>query len=208
LANKTIVRVVKNKDNPYVMLNKYFLDREPEMSWKAKGMLTYLLSKPDNWTIMVCDLIKKASDGKDAVYSGLKELQKNKYIYYQKVRDERGRIIKHEYLVYETPYTENPEMDNPEMEKPDTDNPPLLNNDIPINEDNNNQSYLIEFDSIDALINFYEKKYNLPYWNVLQVYDRVVPQYKEDNIKKSFTAYFEAALKQEKEDYERNKFID
>jgi hypothetical protein len=72
----------------------------------------------------------------------------------------------------------------------------------------NNQSYLIEFDSIDSLINFYMDKFNLPYWNVLQVYDRVVPQHKAGNIKKSFTTYFEASLKQEKEDYERNKFID
>lgn len=217
MADKTIVRVVKNKDNPYVMLNKFFLDCEPKLSWKAKGILTYLLSKPDDWTIMVCDLIKKSADGKDAVYAGLKELQKFRYMDYQKVRDEKGRIIKHEYLIFETPYPENPEvdapftgnpeMDKPEMEKPDTDNPPLLNNDIPINEGSNNQSYLMEFDSIDSLIHFYVKKYNLPYERVLAVYDRIIPQYKAGNVKK-FTSYFETALEQEKKDYEHNKFID
>lgn len=70
----------------------------------------------------------------------------------------------------------------------------------------NNQSYLMEFDSIDSMIHFYKDKYNLPYERVLQVYDRIIPQYKAGNVKK-FTPYFEAALEQEKKDYEHNKFI-
>lgn len=70
-----------------------------------------------------------------------------------------------------------------------------------------NQSYLIEFDSIDSMIQFYAKKYNLPYERVLSTYDRIIPQYKAGNVKK-FTPYFEKALEQEKKDYERNKFID
>jgi hypothetical protein len=65
----------------------------------------------------------------------------------------------------------------------------------------------MEFDSIDDLIKHYSAKYNLPYERVLQVYDRIIPQYKAGNVKK-FTPYFEAALEQEKRDYERNKFID
>jgi hypothetical protein len=67
-------------------------------------------------------------------------------------------------------------------------------------------SDLMEFDSIDSMIQFYSDKYNLPYERVLSVYDRIIPQYKAGNIKK-FTPYFEAALEQEKIDYERNKFI-
>lgn len=200
MADKTIVRVIKDKNNPYVMLNKYFLDYEPEMSWKAKGMLTYLLSKPDDWTIMICDLIKKAGDGKDAVYSGFKELKKYRYMHYQKVRNERGRIVKHEYLIYETPYT-----DYPEMEKPDTVNPPLIINDN-TNNDITDKSDLIEFDSIDSLQSYYSTKYGLPNDRVMSVYDRVKDQYKAGNIK-SFKNYFEKALEQEKKDYEVNKFI-
>jgi hypothetical protein len=72
----------------------------------------------------------------------------------------------------------------------------------------NNQSDLIEHDSIDSMILFYEDKYNLPYERVLQVYDRVKEQYKAGNIKTSFRGYFEAALESEKGDYEVNKFID
>jgi hypothetical protein len=69
-----------------------------------------------------------------------------------------------------------------------------------------NQSDLIEFDSIDSMLKHYMNKYNLPEERVMSVYDRIIPQYKAGNIKK-FTPYFEAALEQEKIDYERNKFI-
>jgi hypothetical protein len=62
------------------------------------------------------------------------------------------------------------------------------------------------FDSIDDMIKYYVGKYNLPYDRVLSVYDRVKDQYRAGNVQK-FTAYFEAALEQEKIDYERNKFI-
>ena len=69
-----------------------------------------------------------------------------------------------------------------------------------------NQS--IEFDTIDSMIQFYADKFKLPLERVLRTYDRIIPQYKERNIKRSFRAYFEAALENEKKDYEVNKFID
>lgn len=205
MAYKTIVRVVKNKDNPYVMLNKDFLN-DNRMSWRAKGLLAYLLSKPDDWEVMICDLVAKSTEGKSIVYNTLRELINIGYIERNKLRDSKGKITKWEYRVYENPLSKNPEVDNQEMDNPDVDNQPLLNNDRLPNNDCT-KSDRMEFDSIDSLIHFYKDKYNLPYERVLQVYDRIIPQYKAGNVKK-FTPYFEAALEQEKKDYERNKFID
>ena len=102
--SKTIIRVKKNKHNPYVMLdNRIFSD--PNLSWKAKGILSYLLSKPDNWVISVSDLVKRSKDGRDAVYAGLKQLQDAGYITREVIRSINGRIESWEYTIFETPQT-------------------------------------------------------------------------------------------------------
>jgi len=109
--DKMIIRVAKNKDNPYVMMNKTGLN-DPRLSFKAKGILAYLLSKPDDWKVMVEELINSSADGKRAVYSGLKELETYGYIKRKRVYriDEttgRNVIDRWEMLVYEIPPEEN-----------------------------------------------------------------------------------------------------
>ncbi len=97
-----IIRIQKKRNN-FVMLDKGFLEDE-NLSYKAKGILAYLLSKPDNWKVIVKDLINHSKDGKKAIYSGLNELKQ--YGYYKKipVRDEMGRRISHwESVIYELP---------------------------------------------------------------------------------------------------------
>jgi hypothetical protein len=96
-----IIRIQKKRNN-FVMLDKGFIEDE-RLSFKAKGILTYLLSKPDGWKVIVKDIVKHAKDGERAVYSGLKELKQ--YGYYQKkpVR-ENGLIAYWESVVYECPH--------------------------------------------------------------------------------------------------------
>lgn len=103
--SKTIIRVNK-KENPFVMIDKTFLS-DNRISWKAKGILAYLMSKPDNWKIIIKDLIKQSTDGETSVYSGLKELEKNGYITRKKLRDECGKFKCVEYTVYERPILPN-----------------------------------------------------------------------------------------------------
>jgi len=135
---RTIIRVKHNRDNPYVMINKKFLE-DQNLSWKAKGLLAYLLSRPDDWVIMIGDLIDRSKDGRDAVYAGLRELERQGYIVRRPIRNEKGVIRFWEKIVYECPLTETPEVDKrfpdfpdtgfPDTGFPDTDNPTLLNND-------------------------------------------------------------------------------
>jgi hypothetical protein len=75
-----------------------------DLSWKAKGLLGYLLSRPDNWRIIVADLVKQSTDGRDAVYTGLKELINARYIIRERKRLERGRYSSYEYIVLEEPH--------------------------------------------------------------------------------------------------------
>ncbi len=97
-----IIRIKKHTNN-FVIMDKTFLADE-RLSFKAKGILAYLLSKPDDWKVIVGDLVKQSKDGKTAVYAGLKELRE--YGYYTKVpvRNEDGtRIVRWESVVYEVP---------------------------------------------------------------------------------------------------------
>ncbi|MDH7577171.1 MAG: hypothetical protein QHH75_04925 [Bacillota bacterium] len=134
-----IIRTRKRK-NPYAVIDKAFLSNV-KLSWKAKGLLSYLLSKPDDWKIYVKDLINQSTDGRDAVYAGLKELEVQGYLERKKIRDDKGKILGYEYIIYERPANtgkENPFPENPDTGNPYPGNPTLLNNDLT----NNNHTYI------------------------------------------------------------------
>lgn len=136
-----IVRVSK-RDSSYAIIDPYFLSDE-RLSWKAKGLLGYLLSKPSNWRVYVSDLVKRSKDGKDAVYSALRELEAAGYIERRQLRDpETQRISGYETVVFERPVepldeTEGPKpgaaiplTENPDVENPSAENPPQVINDF------------------------------------------------------------------------------
>lgn len=68
---------------------------------KAKGILLYLLSKPNEWKVYEVDIVNNMRDGKDSVRSGLKELIEVGYIHRERMHDERGRFAGYSYIVYE-----------------------------------------------------------------------------------------------------------
>ena len=97
-----IIRIKKRQNN-FVMMDKTFLE-DDRLSFKAKGILAYLLSKPDDWKVIVGNLVKQSKDGKTAVYAGLKELKECGYYTKVPVRNEEGtRIVRWESVVYEVP---------------------------------------------------------------------------------------------------------
>ncbi|HOY26729.1 MAG TPA: helix-turn-helix domain-containing protein, partial [Mesotoga sp.] len=128
-SHKSILRV--KKTNNYVVLDKGFL-QDPSLSCKAKGLLSYLLSKPDDWEIRLSELCRHFSDGKDSIRKGIEELEKAGYIKKERLRGGNGKFAGVRYMVYETPCLSQKE---PQTEKPDTvfpapENPTLLNNDL------------------------------------------------------------------------------
>jgi hypothetical protein len=95
-------RVKKNKNNPYVVMNKVFLN-DKSLSFKAKGLLAYLLSKPDDWVVYEAELSKASKDGRDSVRAGLKELMGAGYLHRYRERDEKGQLRQMVCDVYEVP---------------------------------------------------------------------------------------------------------
>jgi len=85
------------------------------LSWAARGLLAYLLSRPDDWKVLVNDLRKRGNLGRDGIYSLLRELRAAGYLRYQHNRDARGRLRGGTYIVSELPA--------PRPGLPDTDGP-------------------------------------------------------------------------------------
>jgi hypothetical protein len=113
---QTIYRVVKSADNPFVMIDRRPIDN-PALSFKAKGILTYLMSRPDGWEVSVTDLVNHSIDGDDSVRSGLKELRKAGHMKQTRTR-ESGRITGFLIEVYELPHADLQDMEKPDMENP------------------------------------------------------------------------------------------
>lgn len=98
-----IIRKGKGKENPYSQVSNKIIN-DPNLSAKAKGILIYILSKPDDWQIYEVDIVNHFKDGRDSISAGIKELVKARYIYRERTRDENGRLSNYEYVVYEEPF--------------------------------------------------------------------------------------------------------
>ena len=91
---------------------------DSRLSWAARGLLGYLLSRPDDWKVLVKDLQRRGNLGRDGIYRLLRELRDVGYVRYQKSRDTRGRMRGGDYIVREIPSTPLPDL--PDTASPDT----------------------------------------------------------------------------------------
>lgn len=95
-----IIRVKKGQD-PYARIDKVPIN-DKRLTWKARGVLLYLLSKPDDWQVIIQDLINQSPQGETVIKSVIRELKKHNYLKSVILR-ENGKITGHEYQVYERP---------------------------------------------------------------------------------------------------------
>ena len=131
-----VFRIERTRD--YTVMSNHHL-RNANLSLKAKGLLSMMLSLPEDWNYTTRGLAKICKEGVDAIGAALRELEGAGYIVRHQRRDKSGRITDTEYVIYEQPQpdmshpdtaspdTENPYLDNPDAEEPDTDNPAQLN---------------------------------------------------------------------------------
>ena len=127
-----IVRVHKTS-NFTVMSNYHF--RERKMGLKAKGLLSLMLSLPDDWNYSIAGLVTLSKDGKDSVMSALGELEKFGYLTRERVTDDKGRFAGVEYNIYEQPQPKKPiaedlHEDNRNTGKTNAEKPRLLNTNL------------------------------------------------------------------------------
>lgn len=110
----------KRKSGYTVMSNKGLTDER--LSWKARGLLAYLLSKPDDWSISERQLADAGPDGRAAVQSALAELEGHNYVKREKTRNEKGHII-WVSTICDEPWSDFPTTDNPTAGKPSAGSP-------------------------------------------------------------------------------------
>lgn len=125
----SIIRVHKTA-NFTVMSNYHF--KEKKMSLKAKGLLSLMLSLPDDWNYSVSGLVSLSKDGKDSVMSALSELETFGYLTRVRTTDKKGKFSGIEYNIFEQPQldipvAEMPISDKQNAEKQNAENPPQLN---------------------------------------------------------------------------------
>ena len=135
-----VFRVERNTG--YTVMSNHHL-RNKELSLKAKGLLSQMLSLPEDWDYTLKGLSLINREKIDAIREAIKELERAGYIVRSRERDEKGRLRGADYVIFEQPQPptpdlptlENPTLDNPmqekpTLEKPTLENPTQLNKDI------------------------------------------------------------------------------
>lgn len=145
-----VFRVEKSRDYS-VMANFHFRDRN--LSWKAKGILSNMLSLPDDWDYSLAGLEKLASDGETSTRSAIKELERKGYLERKPIR-EKGRITDWEYIIFEKPKEENQVIEEPVVENPQVENQGQYNtNQSTTNQQSTKKSKESKQATFDDLIN-------------------------------------------------------
>ena len=112
-----VFRIERTRD--YTVMSNHHL-RNANLSLKAKGLLSMMLSLPEDWNYTTRGLAKICKEGVDAIGAALRELEGAGYIVRHQRRDKSGRITDTEYVIYEQP---QPDMSQPDTASPDTENP-------------------------------------------------------------------------------------
>ena len=148
-----VFRIERTRD--YTVMSNHHL-RNANLSLKAKGLLSMMLSLPEDWNYTTRGLAAICKEGVDAIGGALRELETAGYIVRHQLRDRQGRISDTEYVIYEQPQPKNPDTpqpdtaspdtENPDMEKPDTEKPAELNI-----EKSNTQKSITDGSSTDSI---------------------------------------------------------
>ena len=121
----------------YTVMSNHHL-RNKDLSLKAKGLLSQMLSLPEDWDFTLAGLSYINREKIDAIREAIRELEKAGYVIRTRERDDKGRLRGADYVIYEQPQQtasdlpvlDNPMLENPTLEKPILENPTQLNKDI------------------------------------------------------------------------------
>ena len=115
-----VFRIEKTRD--YTVMSNHHL-RDKSLSLKAKGLLSLMLSLPEEWDYTTKGLARICKDGVDSICAGVRELEEHGYVIRQRVRNPNGQLGAIEYTILEQPRPPEPKPEKPERENPVLDNP-------------------------------------------------------------------------------------
>ncbi len=171
-----VFKIEKNKN--YTVMSNYHL-RDKNLSLKAKGLLSFMLSLPETWDYSINGLVAICKEEETAIKTALKELQKNKYLKINKFypNETKSGKIEYEYVIYEEPYLEEKEKEQ------EGENLPLeilsVENKGQINKkETNTEEQIDKTDKIDKTINDSQ--------NSTFIYDKNYSQLTNDLVKRGY----------------------
>lgn len=119
-----VFRVEKNQN--YTVMSNHHL-RNTGLSLKSKGLLSQMLSLPEEWDYTLKGLSKINREGIDAIREAIRELERAGYVTRTRVRNEKGQLGAADYVIHEFPVPPDPVLENPTLDKPVSENPTLDN---------------------------------------------------------------------------------
>ena len=118
-----VFRIEKTRD--YTVMSNHHL-RDMSLSLKAKGLLSLMLSLPENWDYTMKGLARICKDGIDSISGGIRELEEHGYLIRERVRGANGQLGSIEYTILEQPKEPTPAQEKPIRENPVQANPTLV----------------------------------------------------------------------------------
>lgn len=187
-----VFKVEKNKN--YTVMSNYHL-RDKSLSLKAKGLLSFMLSLPDDWDYSLAGLCAICKEGKDAIRSTLKELKDSNYLVIEKHKNNKG-LFEYTYLIYEEPQvekelihpdTENPYMDNPNMENPTEINTNKIITKQQTDKDDKEKSSFLDLNNLNPLTkDLINKNYvsidDMELFQYEELFDKLLSEYSYKEI--------------------------
>lgn len=118
MPEKNII-LMSRREDPFARVPKSLLN-DQRLSWKAKGIISYLIGKPSDWKTNVKDISARSTDGSNAIRSALNELRKLGYARLDKVKDVKGRVAEWIWKISDStiflPDHQNPDLGYPDLE--------------------------------------------------------------------------------------------
>lgn len=106
----SMVRIYRQKSNHVTIVDQSLI-RDNRLSWKARGIFMYLWSQADSWEFNELEVSRHATDGRDSLRSGLKELESVGYLDRKRERDDKGRVGSSKWILHEKPMLKNRTLD-------------------------------------------------------------------------------------------------
>ncbi|KAB1365728.1 DnaD domain-containing protein [Bacillus thuringiensis] len=177
-----------NKDKNYTTINNTGL-KDTRLSWKAKGILAYILTLPDDWIFYMEEVTKHSKDGIASLKAGMKELKECGYVKRFPIKGENGKISKWETIIYEVPQVEKPLVENQLVEKPPVENLPVENQPLLSTKELSTNKQ-----SSSSIFSFYENNFGI----LNSFIAESISQWVNDTSEELVQAAMERALKQQK----------
>ena len=119
-----MIKVHKTKD--YTVMSRSHL-RDKELSLKAKGLMSLMLSLPEDWDYSVKGLAALSKDGRESIIGAIKELEERGYLVRTQIKNSSGKFVGYDYEAFENPSAEKPFTEKPFTENPLTEKPTQYN---------------------------------------------------------------------------------